>query len=266
MNPAHENHAPDTPSATAVERTMAILECLDTSRRGLNISEVGRRLGIPKSSAHVLMVTLARLGYVQYAPNGRDFCLALKTYALGQKMARMISVSEIALPHMRALAEDLRLSAHLAVLDHAQGVFIQKAEPEEGPHLDTYVGRRMDLHCTALGKVILAFSPAESTRHIFAKSAFMRYTPRTIVTAQALRKEIGRVRRQGFALDDEEEELGMRCVAVPVMHEGIRFLAALSVSGTLAQVPPRSVDGFCARLQRAVEAIVAEPVPLPPLW
>jgi DNA-binding IclR family transcriptional regulator len=258
--------APDTPSASAVERTMAILECLDTSRRGLNISEVSRRLSIPKSSVHVLMVTLERLGYIQYAANSRDFCLALRTYGLGQKLAGMMSVSQMAAPHMQAIADDLRVSAHLAVLDHEQGVCIQKAEPAGVVHLDTYVGRRMDLHCTALGKTILAFSPSDSTKHIFAKNAFTRYTNRTIVSVQALRKEVARVRQQGFALDDEEEELGSRCIGAPVLHQGMRFIAALSVSGTVAQIQLQSVDAVVARLKNAAAAIAAEDVPLPPLW
>lgn len=259
-------HAPETPSASAVRRTMDILECLDASRRGLNISEVSRRLSIPKSSVHVLIVTLERLGYIERTGNGRDFRLALKTYALGQKMAKMISVSEVALPHMKSLANDLRLSAHLAVLDHDQGVFIQKAEPLGMVQLDTYVGRRMDLHCTALGKIILAFSPPESTESIFGKRAFARYTPKTVTTVEALKKEIGRARRLGFAVDDEEEELGMRCAAVPVLHQGIRFIAAMSVSGTVGQVPFHSVDAFVARLRQAAAAIAAEDIPLPPLW
>jgi DNA-binding IclR family transcriptional regulator len=261
-----EAHAPDTPSASAVQRTMAILECLDTSRRGLNISEVSRKLAVPKSSVHVLMVTLERLGYIRRAVNGRDFCLALKTYALGQRMAKMVSVSDIALPHMERFANEARLTTNLAVLDHDQGVFIQKSEPPNGVRFDTYVGRRMDLHCTSLGKIILAFSSAESTQHIFVKTVFTRYTPKTITTVQALKKEISRVRRLGYAIDDEEEVLGARCVAVPVLHESIRFIAALSVSGTVDQIPLRTVDSIVASLRQTAAGIAAENIPLPSLW
>jgi DNA-binding IclR family transcriptional regulator len=211
------------------------------------------------------MVTLERLGYIQCGDHDRDFRLALKTYALGQKMVRMMPVSQIAMPHMQAMADDLRLDASLAVLDHEQGVFIQKAEPPGGAHLDTYVGRRMDLHCTALGKIILAFSPADSTKRIFAKRMFKRYTPETKITVQALRKEIGCVRRQGFALDNEEEELGIRGVGAPILKD-CSFIAALSVSGTLAQIPLQSIGPIVARLKQAATALAAENVPLPSLW
>jgi DNA-binding IclR family transcriptional regulator len=259
-------HAPDTPSAAAVERTMAILECLDTSRRGLNVSELSRRLSIPKSSAHVLVLTLERLGYVQRAANGRDFCLALKTYALGQKMAKMVSVSECALPHMQTLADRIKLNVHLGVLDHDQAVYIQKAQASGAPRLGTYVGRRSDLHCTALGKVILAFTPDEATDHIFEKKVFIRYTPKTITSAQGLRREVARVRKLGYAMDDQEEELGMRCLAVAVLHEEIRFIAAISVSGTVSQIASPPADDLLFAVRECAARIAAEKVPLPPLW
>ncbi|MEO8370500.1 MAG: IclR family transcriptional regulator [Candidatus Solibacter sp.] len=259
-------HAPETPSASAVQRTMAILECLDSSRRGLNVSEVSRKLEIPKSSVHVLMLSLERLGYIRRASNGRDFCLGLKVYALGQRMAKTITVAEIALPYMQALVDELSLCAHLAVLDHDQGVFIQKAEPAGSIHFDTYIGRRMDLHCTSVGKVILAFAHPESTEHIFSKRAFMRYTPTTITSGQALRKEVTRVRRTGYAIDNEEEELGARCVAVPVLHEGVSFVAALSVAGSIAQMEAPRVEDLVQRLRECAVAIAADDLPPPPLW
>jgi DNA-binding IclR family transcriptional regulator len=244
---------------------MAILECLDNSRRELNVSELSRKLEIPKSSAHVLMVTLERLGYVRRAANGRDFSLGLKTYALGQRMAKMLSVSDLALPHMQRLAAETGLSTHLAVLDHDQAVFIQKACANNLVQFDTYVGRRADLHCTALGKAILAFSPPESTRPILSKKVFSCYTPKTITSGDVLFRELSRVRRLGYAIDDEEEELGARCVAVPLIHRGC-FMAALSLSGTVTQIPFRTAGTLLTRLKQCAGAITAEEIPLPPLW
>jgi IclR family KDG regulon transcriptional repressor len=256
-------HAHETPSSKAVERTMEILESLDSSKRGLSVSEISRKLGMPKSSAHVLMVTLERLGYIRRASNGRHFSLGLKTYALGQRMAKSISVSDVALLHMQALVDDMKLTAHLAILDHDQGVYIQKVEPPGLIKFDTYVGRRMDLHCTALGKVILAFDASEEARHILSKKVFARYTPKTITSQRILRGEVGRVRRLGYAIDNEEEELGARCVAVPVLHEGIRFLAALSLSGTVSQVPLQSIESSVARLEHCAAAIAADNAVIP---
>jgi len=264
--PPTNRHAPETPNATGVERTIAILECLDTTRRGLNISEVSRKIKIPKSSAHVLMVTLERVGYVRRAPNGRDFVLDLKAYALGQRMAKTISIAAVAMPHMQTLAGAVGMCAHLAALDHDQGLFIQKANPAGTSQFDTYVGRRMDLHCTSLGKVLLAFSPPESTEHILSKKVFAHYTTKSITSGPELRREISRVKAAGYSTDDEEEEIGTRCVAVPVIHEGVRFLAALSVSGNNLQMQAVDFKELLLRLKQCSRAIVAEDVSLPTLW
>jgi DNA-binding IclR family transcriptional regulator len=157
------------PNATAVERALAILECLDSSRRGLNISEISRKLNIPKSSAHVIILTLERLGYVQKKADSLNYGLGLRAYGLGMGMMKNLSISDVAVPHMRVLVDELRLPAHLAVPDGDQGVYIQKVDAPGLIKIDTYVGRRMDLHCTGVGKVILAFGPPEILERMLQK-------------------------------------------------------------------------------------------------
>jgi DNA-binding IclR family transcriptional regulator len=246
---------------TSVERALLILEALDSSRRGLNISELSRRLHIPKSSTHVMVHILERMGYVQKRPGALHYSLGLKAYALGHGMTKNLSVSEVALPHMRVLVDQLRLSAHLAVPDGDQGVYIQKVEAPGLIKIDTYVGRRMDLHCTAVGKVILAFGPADLLERLLAKQVYIRYTRNTITSPKQLQREIARVRKLGYAVDDEEEELAVRCVAVPVHHAG-RFIAGLSVPGTTTQIPLGEVEGIARRLRQAAAGFFpAEPVP-----
>ena len=115
----------------------------------------------PKSSAHVIILTLEKLGYVQKKNDSLNYSLGLQAYGLGLSMMKNLSVSEVALPHMRVLVDQLHLPAHLAVPDGEQGVYIQKVDAPGLIKIDTYVGRRMDLHCTGVGKIILAFGPAE---------------------------------------------------------------------------------------------------------
>ena len=99
----------DAPNATSVVRALAILECLDNSRRGLNISEISRKLEIPKSSAHVIILTLERLGYVQKRSDSLNYSLGLKAYGLGLGMMKDLSIAEVALPHMRVLVDEVKL-------------------------------------------------------------------------------------------------------------------------------------------------------------
>ena len=206
------------PNATAVERSLAILEYLDSSRRGLNISEISRKLGIPKSSAYVIVMTLERLGYVERKPDSLNYNLGLKAYGLGRGMMKNLSIADVALPNLRALVDQIHLPAHLAVPDGDQGVYIQKVDTPSLIKIDTYIGRRMDLHCTGVGKVILAYGAEEVVERILAKQAYIRHTRNTITSSKALRRELIRVREAGYAVDDEEEELEVRCIAVPVFH------------------------------------------------
>ncbi len=248
------------PNATAVERALSILEHLDSSRRGLNISEISRKLAIPKSSAHVIVVTLERMGYVERKPDSLNYHLGLKAYGLGRGMMKNISIAEVALPTLRVLVDQLRLPAHLAVPDGDQGVYIQKVDAPGLIKIDTYVGRRMDLHCTGVGKVILAYGAEEILERTLAKQAYIRHTRNTITSSRGLRREVARVRGVGYALDDEEEELAVRCVAVPVFHPTGRFAAGLSVTGTTTQIPLQDVESLAERLKQAAAGIFP-PIP-----
>jgi len=244
------------PNATAVERALSILESLDSSRRGLNISELSRKLGIPKSSAHVIILTLERLGYVQKRKDSLNYSLGLRAYGLGLGMMKNLSISEVALPHMRVLVDEIRLPAHLAIPDGDQGVYIQKVDSPGLIKIDTYVGRRMDLHCTGVGKVLLAYGPEDLLERTLAKQTYIRHTRNTITSPRQLMREVAKIRNQGFAVDDEEEELAVRCVAVPVRHPTGRFAAALSVVGTTEQIPLDAVESTAERLKQTAKAIL----------
>lgn len=247
---------PGQPNATAVERALAILESLDSSRRGLNISELSRKLGIPKSSAHVIVVTLERLGYVQKRPDSLNYNLGLRAYGLGLGMMKNLSMSEVALPHMRVLVDRIHLPAHLAVPDGEQGVYIQKVDAPGLIKIDTYVGRRMDLHCTGVGKILLAYGPPELLERTLSKQAYIRHTRNTITSSRQLMREVAKIRGLGYAIDDEEEELAVRCVAVPVTYPTGRFAAALSVVGTTLQIPLEAVEPVAETLKETAAAIL----------
>ncbi|MGH9626775.1 MAG: IclR family transcriptional regulator [Bryobacteraceae bacterium] len=247
--------SPGTPTASAVSRAVQILECLDGSRRPLNMSEISRKLKIPKSSAHVILLTLERLGYVERNAGGIHYSLGLKTQLLGSGLMKTLVLSDVAQPHMCRLAEMLGLTAHLAVADTGQGVFIQKVDAPGTPKLDTYVGRRIDFHCTAVGKVILAFGPEALREHVLSKNVYVRHTANTIGNPDVLSREVKRTRRLGYSLDDEEEELNVRCVAVPVFDDAGRFVAALSVSGTVRQISPEALPDLVLSLRRTAAEI-----------
>lgn len=222
-------------TANSVERAFAILEYLNTSQRGGNISEISRKLDLPKSSTHVLMSTLKRLGYIKESPAGRRFHLSSKMYGLGQKALHANPVHELALPHMHWAVRQSGLTAHLGILENRQVIFVQKVD---GPGLikfDTYLGKCSELHCTALGKALLAYRSQDVVNALLERYKFARFTRNTICSSNAFGEELVHVQKQGYAIDDEEEELGIRCVAAPVF-DSRGVIAAVSFTGTTAQL------------------------------
>ncbi len=189
---------------TSVERAIAILEFLDGTRRGWNISELSRKLRIPKSTAHMLVATLRRLGYLMQEPGTLNYFLSLKVHVLGSGLIQSMGLPNLALPIMESLAECTGTCVHLAVLEKDQAVYIQKFDSPDSVPFDTYVGKRTNLHCTAVGKVLLAFAPKSAQWRILARRSFARYTVKTITSAQALKSELIKVRTTACALDDEE--------------------------------------------------------------
>jgi DNA-binding IclR family transcriptional regulator len=162
---------------------------------------------------------------------------------------------------MQELVETTDLTSHLAVLDKDQAVCIQKVEPPGLIQFDTKVGRRMDLHCSSLGKVILAHSGDDLLRGFLSKRAFARHTRKTISSSRALEREAAKVRRQRYAVDDQEEELEVRCVAVPVFNRQHEFSGALSVTGTTGQVPIIRIKPLVKILKQRSEEIFGVTVP-----
>lgn len=228
--------SPRIARAHSVERAFAILEFLGETQRRCNISEIGRRLGIPKSTAHILVLTLERLGYVVREPGRREYKARVRFYGATHLQGRTPWLPERVLPQLEELARKTNLTAHLAVRDEGQALYVQKAAAPGTVGFDTFVGKRTNLHCTAVGKVILAYSGEAAVRDFLSKGRFARHTPNTITSAEALRLEVAKVLQNGFALDDEEEEIGVRCVAVPVYDLRNRFVASLGLAGTAEQI------------------------------
>ncbi|MBV9304782.1 MAG: IclR family transcriptional regulator [Acidobacteriaceae bacterium] len=243
--------------STAVERAFRILEFLDCTQRAWNISEVSRRLSLPKSTTHILMLTLERLGYIERDPATRTFVLSIKLAALGDTVLKTTPLAIMALSPMRSLAHSLALTVHLAMQEKEQAVYVQKVEGPGFIRFDTYVGKRTNLHCTAVGKVLLAYNSPESQRHYFSKIVFTRHTSRTIDSVSPLKRELLAVSERGWAIDDQEEELGVRCLAVPVRSVKGLVAAALGVTGTVTQLPEQVIEKVVHALKQTAALVEA---------
>lgn len=234
--------------AIAVERALNILEAAAHRRDGMTNAEISQKLGIPKSSASYILRTLNRRGYLRRdAATGR-YRLGLKVLSLGGDTRANLDLAGLALPFMQALQERIHLTIHLAVLDQGEAVYVEKVEAPGFFKVNTWVGRRMFLHSTAVGKCLLAWLPKPEIETLMRDRGLKKRTPKTIATLPKMLVDLESVRERGYSVDDEENSLGARCIGAPVFDAEERVAAALGVSGTLTQMDegnlPRIIDAI----------------------
>ena len=244
-----------TSGAPAVERALDIFELLSSSKAGLTLSDLSNSLGVPKSSVHYLLNTLLRRGYLHRNDVTNRLLLGLKILTLHNAALESIELRRYAAPHLRRLMENSSLTVHLAVLDGDEVVLVDRLRPQAAARVATWIGKRMDLHCTAVGKAIMAYLPEEQFDRLARDRGFVRYNDNTMIMRQRLVEEIGRIRKCGYAIEDEEGEIGFRCVGCPIFDREGRITAAVSVAGTTAQVTAENVDQLAESVKETALAI-----------
>ncbi len=175
---------------------------------------------------------------------GGKFRLGLRLFDLGNRAIEQYDLRERAQPHLRRLVAETEETAHLCILEGAHVIYIDKIEPARSVRMITRIGASNPVHCTSVGKAMLAFLPEERLDEMLRRIRFERFTPRTIVTPEALRAEIEKTRRRGYAVDDEEFEEGLRCIAVPVLDAQRLPVAAVSVSGPSFRVTAQKLPSI----------------------
>ncbi len=240
--------ASETSPATAVERALNILEAAAQRREGLTNAEISRKLGIPKSSASYILRTLEKRGYLRRELETGRYRLGLKILSLGGDAQANLDIADLALPFLRVLGEKIRMTVHLAVLDQGEAVYIEKVEAPGFFKVNTWVGRRMFLHSTSVGKCLLAWLPKNEIETIVKQHGLKKRTPKTITSIAKLLADLEQVKRSGYAVDDEENSLGARCLGAPIFDALGNVTAALGASGTLTQTDevdmPRIIDAL----------------------
>lgn len=240
----------DNLPSTAVERALSLLEAI-AQRGGLTNSELSRRLGIPKSSASYLLRTLEQRGYLRRERETGKYQLGLKVLSLSRGVLTGLDIRELALPVLRKLVDRCELTAHLAVLDRGQAVYVEKVDAPGFIKMDTWVGRYMVVHATSVGKALVAHLPKEEVEAILKEHGLPKRTAKTISTRAKFLLELERVRVQGYAVDDEENNLGARCVAAPVFDSLGEVQASVGVSGTTGQIDRRHLPRVAEMVKEA---------------
>ncbi|GGK61810.1 IclR family transcriptional regulator [Ornithinimicrobium pekingense] len=233
----------------SVDRALDILELLAGRHGTLGVTEIAREVALPAGTAHRLLMALSRRGWVRQDP-GRRYGVGPAALRVGDASSRELAA--LALPALRAAVEATGETANIAALEDGAMVYLAQAPSPHTLRIFAEVGRRVPLHSTAVGKVVLAGMDEARARALLGDGELTARTPRTLTTVDAVRQELQRVREQGYAVDDEEQELGVRCVAVPV-GAGRWGDLALSVSGPVERMTREHASSVVPRLQQIAD-------------
>ena len=237
-------------------KAIKILEVLADRRDGVSLSEICAQLGMDKATALRFLVTLEDERFV-HRKEGKYY-LGLRLFELGNKVPVKGNIINRVHPHLKKLAYEFNETTNLGELYFGSVHYLDKIETPRSLRISTYIGVKLPIHCTALGKSIAAFLPEDEREILLKDYNFEKMTPNTITDKERFRKELEKVRLQGYSVDDEEFEEGLRCVAVPLFLENLNFYGAISVSAPSQRLTREKIPEIAERLKREVVLIKEE--------
>ncbi len=240
---------------TSVDRALTILEVLSQSKKGLTNSEVSRKLSLPKSTISYILRTLRQRGYLYKDDNLGKYRLTAKLFSLGSQGLHGLALHDIALPVLQEVVDKTGLAGHLAILDGHEAVYIEKIDRPGFIKMDTWVGRRMEVHCTSVGKALIAHLAQETVEEIVKAKGLPKHTPETITSLNQLLLELAKVRAAGYALDNSENNHDVRCIAAPIFNMQRKVEAALGLTGTESQMRLEKLKGYVKLIKQAAKNI-----------
>jgi DNA-binding IclR family transcriptional regulator len=222
-----------------LDRAINILEFIGKQSTGeAGLPELSAAMKLHKTTTHRIAHVLESRGLLRRGLDSNRYRLGLHLYDLGCQALDHVNIRDEARPLMTRVAFDVGETVHLALLDRAEVLYIERIEAQRSLTMGSKLGARNPIYCTALGKAILAYLPENEVDQILAASRMEARTRNTITNVLALKRELERIRDRGYAIDDEEIEDGVRCIAAPILNASNRAVAAVSVSGPSSRITP----------------------------
>jgi DNA-binding IclR family transcriptional regulator len=237
-----------------VGKVIQILERLDQAPGGLLLREIVNSTSINKSTAYRFLSHLESEGYVFRDPDGY-YMVGPKLAKLGRGATYQATLCRTSAGILEKLRTATGETVNLAVLDGSEILYLSVFESQHTFRMVSEVGTRRPLYCTALGKAILAYLPTEQQRKITSTTRFEQFTNRTVASTEALNRDVIKVHRRGYALDDEEAVAGARCIAVPILNRERNVIGGISVSGPVVRITKSHIPEFAGMLHQAADEI-----------
>lgn len=214
----------------SVDRALLILERLKDYPNGLGVTDLSKDLGVSKSTIHRLLMSLSAKGYVKQDLSTDNYALGLKFIEFGEIVSNYLDVRKIAAPFLQELALKTGETVHLVVRENYEVVYIDKIESPATIRMFSRIGKRALMHCTGVGKAILAHLPDKIVNDILEQRPTIKFTENTITRKEKLLIELETIRKNGYSFDNEEHEEGVKCVAAPLIDHNGQVVAAISVA------------------------------------
>jgi DNA-binding IclR family transcriptional regulator len=243
-------------SSTAL-KALQVLEAVAAERRAMSLAEIAARAQLNKSAAHRMLATLMTAGYVRQDEHSRRYSLSYRVVSLSRNLLAEDEVMRLARATLEQVAAETGEGIHLAMLDGMETVLVQRVKGMRIVAVDFQVGDRSQLHCTSIGKALLAYQPSEVVDAVIAQGLPPR-TPNTITQPDVLRRELRAVRARGYAVDDREMYEDMRCLAVPVFERDAPVRMGISCSGPAARFTLEYLDELRGPLLTASRELSAK--------
>lgn len=237
-----------------IDRIMHILSCFDDEHPILGVSQIAGMVGLHRATTHRLVTALANVGLLERMSGSDKYRLGTRLLELGLTILRRMDFRHEAIAHMRGLVDRFGEVCDLGILDAGQVLYIDVLPSRYTIAVSVTTGLRLPAHCTASGKAILAFLPLEEVNAILP-DPLPRLTGHTITSKAALLQQLEEIRQRGWALDDEETEIGVRAVAAPIRDAGGRAIAAIGIPAPIGRMSPERVEEIAGTLMEAALAI-----------
>nr|WP_312577838.1 IclR family transcriptional regulator [Sedimentibacter sp.] len=241
----------------SVDRAISILKCFSEGRRELKLSEIADELGLNKSTVHGIINTLKHHGLIDQDEKTQKYRLGIYLIGLGELVVRSIDDRAIGYPIIEEMCRKLKETIHVGVLDCTDIVYIDKKECDNSIKISTKIGSRHPAYCTADGKVMLAYLDLNKQMRIIPDS-IPKFTPNTITDKSDIIKELAKIKEKGYAIDNEEYETGLVCVAAPVFDHSGAVKYGISITGPTIRMTEEKIVEIIDVLKEAAHKISVE--------
>ena len=239
----------------SLDRAFEILQCFSLRKQELDLNEICEQTQLPKPTVFRLLSSLQQARFVERTTDGQKYQVGVRAFELGGIFLAHLSIESVARPLMERLTEQRGMTCNLAILDDGQVVYIATTDPLGPLHYHSIVGYRHYIHCSALGKALVAELSPEEVKHILRRRGMPALSPNTITDPDVLLSELAKTRKQGYAIDNQEGAVGFCCLGVPIRNHTHRIVAAISVSAASPQMTPDTRPAIARDLQATAREI-----------